>query len=136
MGDPSLHRATTALLREHNARGNYSFSLLCTEQGLPFAAAGQGLDPEVLSAVASLFDEVVRRAIRDIGLRSVEELTLLDPGRGRLVIRPLKTTGDVRMFLVVAMDPKLTWRRNTHLLCSALEGLFAQMTPQVEPETP
>ncbi len=128
MGDPNLHKAVSSLLREHNQRGGYSFTLLCTEQGLPLASDGEGPDPEVLSAVASLFDEVVLRALRDLDLRSVEELTLLDPGRGRYVVRPLKS-GDTRLFLVVLMAPRLTWRRNVHTLCADLGVYLERLNP-------
>ncbi len=128
MGDRSLHQSVSTLLREHNQRGGYSFTLLCTEEGLPLASDGEGPDAEVLSAVASLFDEVVLRALRDLNLRTVEELTLLDPGRGRYVVRPLKA-GEARMFLVVLMAPRLPWRRNLHLLCADLEKYLARLDP-------
>lgn len=128
MGDPTLHQSVSRLLQEHNRRGGYSFTLLCTEQGLPLASDGEGPDPEVLSAVASLFDEVVLRAVRDLDLRAVEELTLLDPRRGRMVVRPLKT-GETRLFLVVVMSPRLPWRKNLHTLCAELETWLARLDP-------
>jgi len=126
-----LHEPMERLLREFNARGGYALSLVCTDQGLPLASAGQGLDPETLSAFTSLFDDVVVRALRDLELKSVEELTLLEPGRGRYVVRPLEL-GEPRLFLLIQMDPRATWRRNTRLLCEGLTQLIRRLD---EPQT-
>lgn len=125
MPDQGLHRALGALLRDFNTRGGYTLSLVCDQQGLPLAAHGTGVDAELLSAFTSLFDDVVQRAVRDLGFTAVDEVTLLEPGRGRFVIRPLAAHADDRMYLVVQMAPRATWRRNTGVLVGALRGVLA-----------
>lgn len=124
-----LHAPIERLLREFNARGGYRLSLVCTDQGLPLASAGQGLDAETLSAFTSLFDDVVVRALRDLELQSVEELTLLEPGRGRYVVRPLEL-GEPRLFLLIQMEPRATWRRNTRQLVDGLNQLIRGLDSQ------
>lgn len=136
MSRHGLHASIAEHLQVNNARGGYKLSLLCTEQGLLLASAGQGLDAELLSAFASLFDEVVRRALRDLELVGVDELTLLDPGRGRFIIRPLRPRGATRLFVVVQADPRGTWRRNTNRLCEALELLLEREGGWVDEEAP
>lgn len=122
MGCPSLHQTMTTLLHANNARGGYALSLICTEQGLPLAVAGDGPDVDVLAAFIALFDEVVARARRDLGLAGVDELTLLEGPARRLVVSPLGVSHEPRLYLVVQMDASRTWRRNTRLLRDALRS--------------
>lgn len=128
-------------LRATNIVGGYRGALVCTEQGLLVASDGDALgDDEALAGFASLFDEIVRRGGRDLGLAAVDEVTVLDGGAGRLVIRPL---GDPaapvaadrsRMFLVVAMEADASWRRNTNRLVARLRELLAPILAGDESE--
>jgi len=118
-------------LRATNLVGRYRGSLVCTEQGLLVASDGDGLgDDEALAGFASLFDEIVGRGRRDLDLRGIDEVTVLDRHAGRLVIRPLgleatATPHGPRMFLVVAMEADASWRRNTNRLVARLRELLA-----------
>lgn len=134
MRPPVLHDRVTSLLHATNTLGGYPLSLVCTEEGLLIASSGGGLDTDEVAAFTSLFDEIVRRAVTYLGFASVDEVTLLDPGRGRYVIRPLQLAGSPRMFLVVQMDPKLTWRRNTNQLCAALVRILGHLSSAEAPE--
>ena len=125
------HAPVASLLQATNTLGGYEMSLICTEQGLAVSVAGQGLDSDELAAFTSLFDNIVQRARRDLGFKAVDELTLLDPGRGRFVIRPLVFGAGTTMFLVVQMDPKRTWRRYTNQLASELLKVMAPLAEQI-----
>lgn len=114
-----LENRITAHLRAANQEGGFLMSLVCTEQGLLVAAAGTG-GVDDLAALATLFDDVVTRARRDLSLRAVDELALRDRTFGHLVLRPLFDAGDGRMFLVLHVPPNLPWRRTTHRLCARL----------------
>jgi hypothetical protein len=129
MSDVGIHARITALLAATNASGPYPLSLVCTPQGLLVASAGHGLSDDDVAAFTCLFDDVLRRAVRDLGFHRVDEVTLLDPGRGRHVIRPLVLDGRVEFFLVVLADPKSAWRRNTTKLVADLER---ELAPLVE----
>ncbi|MEZ4320314.1 MAG: hypothetical protein R3F61_22735 [Myxococcota bacterium] len=120
----------TSVLDAMNVLGGYHRSLVCTEDGLLIASAGDGGvgDGEDLAAFTSLFDTVVERARRDLGFDGVDEVTLLDPQGQRLVIRPLPIVAKPRLFLVVRMPKHTTWRRNTNQAC-------ARITPLLEPLT-
>lgn len=128
-----IHAHIASLLQATNTLGGYEMSLVCTEQGLPVSSAGAGLDSDELAAFTSLFDNIVQRAQRDLGFKAVDELTLLDPGRGRFVIRPLELSQRTRMFLVVQMDPKKTWRRYTNQLASELLKALAPLADTDDP---
>ncbi len=115
MGEERIQERVTALLRSTNERGGYPSSLVCTRDGLVIASAGDD-EAEYTAAVVSLFDDVLLRARRDLGFTDVDEVALLDPVRGRTVIRPLPLQGGEVVFLVVQVPPRATWRRNTNQL--------------------
>lgn len=135
MRERGIYARVASLLDATNTLGGYPMSLVCTEQGLLVASSGDGLDGEELAAFTSLFEEIVRRAVRDLGFGAVDEVTLLDPGRGRFVVRPLVFEAGARMFLVVQMDPKATWRRNTNQLCLELVRVLAPLARSGAEET-
>lgn len=110
----------TQLLSETNEVGGYTMSLVCTVTGLVVASAGESMQEDDTAAFTSLFQDILVRAQRDLGFRVVDEVTLLDPGRGRFVIRPLPVDGENSLFLVVRVPPGGTWRRNTTKLAAQL----------------
>jgi hypothetical protein len=72
-----------------NAAGGYSMSLVCTDRGLLIASAGETVRSEAIAGLTSLFDDIVVRAVRDLGLADIEEFTLADARVGTLVVRPI-----------------------------------------------
>lgn len=114
----------TALLRGMNNRGGYPLSLVCTDQGLLVAAAGERERGDIAAGLTSLFDDIVTRAVRDLGLSGVDELTLAEADAGRLVIRPLARDCVPRLFLVVQVPGGRTWRRHTNLITRKLLALL------------
>lgn len=117
----------TDLLEEVNAESGFSLSLVCTEAGLLIASAGDGADEDQLAGLTSLFDDIVVRAKRDVGLGDIDEVSLLDPVWGRCVVRPLPNQGDYgRLFLVVRVEPKATWRRYSNKLRREIARLFEE----------
>lgn len=111
MAAAGLERQITTLLTEMNARAGFVNALVCTDDGLLVADAGSAAQPDELAGFTSLFDDIVRRAERDLGARRIEEVTLLDPGSGRWVFRRLPVTGPRRFFLVVRLPTRASWRR-------------------------
>lgn len=124
-----FHQRVNELLRANNADGPCMLSLVCTIQGLTLASAGDGESDEHVAAFAALFDDIVHRAVRDLAFRRVEEVTLVDPGRGRYVVRPLVVHGRVAFFLVVRAETHVSWRRNTARLCARLERELESHAP-------
>jgi predicted regulator of Ras-like GTPase activity (Roadblock/LC7/MglB family) len=120
-----LERRVTNLLAAGNADGGFPMSLVCTEQGLLIAAAGDPAPCEILAALASILDDVMQRAARDLGMGAVDELTIKDAARGRFVLRPLPPTARARLFLVVQVPATLPWRRATNRLAARLQAELA-----------
>ena len=131
MSRQGIQDRVQALLSAVNAAGEYPASLVCTDDGLVVASAGADADDQGTAAFASLFDDVLMRARRDLGFDGVDEVTLLATGRERTVIRPLALPGDTQLFLVVQVPKNRSWRRNTNQLC---RDLVPVLSPLVAPE--
>lgn len=130
MTDHTVQGAITDQLHAMNVTGDYPTSLVCTEEGLLIASAGESMSDEELAGFTALFDDIVVRAGRDLGMGGIDEVTLLDENRGRLVIRPLYVE-ELRLFLVVRVPARTTWRRNTNRLCARLPKLMAPMVAEL-----
>lgn len=121
-----LEHQLMAILEAH--LGGYVRSLVCTEDGLPIASIGMSeVGTNDLAAFTSLFDNIVDRATRDLGFRDVDEVTLLDKGGHRLVIRPLPVVADQRTFLVLWAERRATWRRNTSVASHEIATILSPL---------
>lgn len=125
-------------LRATNIVGGYRGSIVCTDQGLLVASAGDIPSAEALAGFASLFDEIVSRGSRHLELRDIDEATILDRTSGRIVIRPVFHPRETeqhttRVFLVLWMDADATWRRNASRLVLRLRDLLAPFVASQEP---
>jgi len=109
----ALETRLQALLEAMNASGHYPLSLVCAEDGLVIAAAGERLRSEAIASLTSLFADIATRAARDLGCRMVDELTVCDVASGRVVVRPLDPAASPRLFLVTQVPRDRSWRRNT-----------------------
>lgn len=127
-----LEARLTELLASMNARGGYPMSLVCTDRGLLLASAGEALRSEVIAGLTSLFEDIVVRAVRDLSLSQIDELTLHDRAAGRLVVIPLMAESQVRLFLVLQVPHDRSWRRNTRFVARRLLALLRPWLPGKE----
>ena len=127
----TVEREATRLLSDLNATGEYPLALVCTAEGLLVASAGERARTEMMAILTSLFDDIATRAVRDLGLRTVAELSLSSPGFGSFVVRPLDPEVDPRLFLVVQVPSGRTWRRNTG---AAARELLLLLRPLLGPK--
>lgn len=124
MPTQGIERALTDLLEEMNARGGYSLALVCTEEGLLVASAGERLRSEVVAGITGLFDDVARRVARELELESVDELTVCAGKGGRMVVRCLGARSRPRLFLVVQVPAARAWRRNTSTVARKVRAIL------------
>ncbi len=101
----------TAVLAELNQRGGYLLSLVCTEQGLLIASAGDLERSEVAAGLTSLLNDIALRAMRDFSVDEVDEMTILSGTSGRFIVRALAQGFTPRIFLVIHAPHRATWRR-------------------------
>jgi hypothetical protein len=116
-----------AALREAAEEAGFQDLVVCTEEGLLVAGLDASGRAEELAGLTALFDEVVLRAERDLGLVAVGELTLLSGEEGRLVVRPVPSPGPLRLFVAGRLPARNTWRRATNALLRRLAPVLAQV---------
>ncbi|MCB9568216.1 MAG: hypothetical protein H6710_13565 [Myxococcales bacterium] len=135
MSEFGVEMQATRLLVDMNRRGGYTLSLVCTDQGLLVAVAGDVPRSEVAAGLTSLFDDIVVRATRDLGVADVDEMTISDAKTGRFVVRPLAPGYSPRLFLVVQVPRDAAWRRNTTTAARKLAALMRPLltAPSVDP---
>lgn len=127
MSAATAYGALAHELHQSCARSGFVSALVCTERGLLVAQAGDEPLAESLAALTGLFDDVLARARDALAMTALDELTLHDERRSRLVVRPILACDDVRFFLVIRVAPALPWRRECRRLCLALSHPLAAL---------
>lgn len=117
----------TELLEGMNRRGGYPLALICTEQGLLIASAGERLRSEITAGITGLFDDIAIRASRDLGLGPVDEFTISAGKSGHLVVRSLGLGTRPRLFLVVQVPTERAWRRNTATVARKIRAIMSPL---------
>lgn len=129
----AVDRQVHELLHAMNHAGGFPLSLVCTDAGLLIGCVGELRRSELAAVLASLFADIAARAAADLELPHIDELTLSDPARGRLVVRPLDLRGRPRLFLVAQVPRGRTWRRSTSLTARRLHGVLRPLLAAEEP---
>ena len=129
----SVDQQASGLLRAMNQTAGFPLSLVCTESGLLIACDGELHRSEIAAALTSLFADIAARAAAHLDLPQIDELTLSDPVRGRIVVRPLDLRGHPRLFLVVQVPRGRTWRRSTTLIARRLHAILNPLLALEEP---
>ncbi|MED5371370.1 MAG: hypothetical protein VX899_10180 [Myxococcota bacterium] len=116
-----LQTQLTHLLERGCQDGAFQFAMLFTDQGLPLAQAGEADDGQ-MSVVSVLAQDILGRARTDLGLVTVDEVTVRDTRSGiRLVLRPISGWDDGELLLLVGVPGTKTWRRVTSLMTRELQ---------------
>ncbi len=100
------------ILGEMNRQGGFPISVLTDKAGFPLAsAAAAGNDPDLQAAVAALIQRVSYQT-RKVNMGAVDEISVYDVDRRRLVCREF-TLDDQWLILAVMVPEGRTYRRLT-----------------------
>ena len=75
------------VLKRVNEEGGFKASILSTEAGFSISAVSSQFDDVVISAISSIVQEVSRKAEKYIGFKRMDEVSLVDDDKFRLVCR-------------------------------------------------
>jgi predicted regulator of Ras-like GTPase activity (Roadblock/LC7/MglB family) len=128
MLDGTLLAEIGAILRDLNARGGFSLSVLTNEHGLTLSSAVEpGEAPEAQAAVSAMLERASARVEDRLGMSSAAELTMRDDQGRCLVCRPFNASGKQFVLSVMIPDKRRSYRRATNralrALARALGGL-------------
>jgi predicted regulator of Ras-like GTPase activity (Roadblock/LC7/MglB family) len=111
------------VLQRMSRLSDFQAAVLANSEGLPIATASPGQDPNATAAMVALLQRVSKEARGQLGLGEIDEVTILDRERVRLVCRHLALDGE-ELILAVTVAPHRRHRRATNWAIRALEGAW------------
>ncbi len=113
------------VLQRINEEGDFKASILSTVEGFSISAVSSQFDDVVISAISSIVQEVSRKAERYIGFKRMDEVSLVDDDKFRLVCREFPID-DSQFILTVVVPPYKTYRRLTNVAIREIERIFQE----------
>jgi predicted regulator of Ras-like GTPase activity (Roadblock/LC7/MglB family) len=115
-GDSGAHEQAylSQVLHEMNEQGHFKASVLVSMEGLPLSAASSPFDAEMLAAMVTLVKNTVEQARENIGLDELDEVSVVQGDKMRLICRYF-SVGEEDVILAVIAPPYQTYRRLTNL---------------------
>lgn len=113
-------RCVERTLEAMNANGHFDAAVLATMDGLPVATVPPSFNPETAAAMVALVKGVINRARTQLHLAEVDEVSLVDSNRKRLVCRYFSHDGEDFILAIVAL-PDHCYRRVTSQAIRAIK---------------
>jgi len=107
---PSLFKD---ILWAMNEQGDFKASVLASSDGLAIATVVSAYDTDTTAAMVGLLQKVSQEAQEQLGMAEIDEVTIFDSDRVRLVCRYLDADGE-RLILAVMVPPRRRWRMITN----------------------
>ncbi|MDQ1349833.1 MAG: hypothetical protein QG657_134 [Acidobacteriota bacterium] len=113
------------VLHRINQEGEFKASILSTIEGFSIAAVSSQVDDVAISALASIVQDASKRAERYIGFKRMDEVSLVDDDKVRLVCREFDVEGS-QFILTVVVPPNKTYRRLTNEAIRDIEKIILE----------
>jgi predicted regulator of Ras-like GTPase activity (Roadblock/LC7/MglB family) len=114
-----LEKVLNRITRE----GDFRASILSTLDGFSIAAVSSQFDDVVISALSSIVQEASKRAETYIGFKRMDEVSLVDDDKFRLVCREF-IADEGHFVLTVVVPPYKTYRRLTNVAIREIEKIL------------
>jgi predicted regulator of Ras-like GTPase activity (Roadblock/LC7/MglB family) len=101
------------ILRRMNEEGRFEASALVSAEGLPLAAVSLRFEVETMAAMVALVKSTIERARESLGLDEVDEVSVVQADKMRLICRCF-LAGEEEVVLAVVAPPYQTYRRLTN----------------------
>lgn len=101
------------IVTEMHADGDFSISVLASKEGLPIATAPRGHNSDLAAAIIALLQKVSDETQGELGMASVDEVTIRDQDRLRLVCRNF-FAGKEELILAALVPPDHYYRHVTN----------------------
>ncbi len=105
MSEQSEPLSFDTILQRMNRTGDFTASVLASDEGLPVAAAPSPSpsDADTVAAMVTLVKDVVQQTQTRLGMREVDEVSLVVGDRSRLICRYFNA--DDKWFVLAVMAP-------------------------------
>jgi predicted regulator of Ras-like GTPase activity (Roadblock/LC7/MglB family) len=115
------------ILEEMNDMGHFKASVLVDAEGLPLSSVSSPFDTDTVAAMVALVKNSIQQAREHIGLDEVDEVSVVQGDRMRLICRYFVASGE-ELVLVVIAPPDQTYRRLTNRAISTIKQAFRSLT--------
>lgn len=112
-----------AQLRRLNEEGQFLASLVADVQGLPIAAVNSQYNTEMIAALSALVRDVSSRAENQLGFKKMDEVSLVDDDKVRLVCRYF-AVGEQTYILSCVVPAYQTYRKLTSTALREVEKIM------------
>lgn len=113
------------ILRELNRKGNFLFSVLTTEEGLPIAFQPENQKFNQTAAVTALLHQASQQTRSMLNLDDLDEITIRTEGKTQLVIRPIQV-GEEHVLLSALIPADTYYRQLMNQALNRVRGLIEQ----------
>jgi predicted regulator of Ras-like GTPase activity (Roadblock/LC7/MglB family) len=111
------------ILEEMNEGGNFKASVLVGVEGLALSSVISPFDSETIAAMVALVKRTIQQAREQIGLDEVDEVSVVQGDKMRLICRYF-VVGDEELILAVIAPPYQTYRRLTNRAIKEIKQLW------------
>lgn len=112
------------VLEQMTQSGEFTSVVLASDEGLPLASVPSPYDSDTTAAMVALLQSVTREARDQLSMSEVDELTISDRDRIRLVCRYLEVNGEV-LILAAMVPPNVYYRRVTNRAIRRIKYLLS-----------
>jgi predicted regulator of Ras-like GTPase activity (Roadblock/LC7/MglB family) len=102
------------LLLTLHEQGQFEAAVLASGEGLPIATVPANFDTDKAAAMMAMLKRVSKEARDQFPLAEIDEFSILDSNRMRLVCRYIKAGGE-EVILAIIAPPDQSYRRMTNL---------------------
>jgi len=113
------------VLYRMNQEGDFKASIISTLDGFSFASVSDEFDDVKISAISAIVQDVSKRAEKYIGFKRMDEVSLVDDDKFRLVCREFLVGGS-HFILTVVVPPYKAYRRITNVALKNLEDILQE----------
>jgi predicted regulator of Ras-like GTPase activity (Roadblock/LC7/MglB family) len=107
------------ILHKMHEEGGFRISVLASKEGLPIATAPRGHNTDLAAAIIALLQQVSNETQSQLDMAAVDEVTIRDQDRLRLVCRYL-VVGEEELILAALVPPDHYYRRVTNQAIKAI----------------
>ena len=124
--DPGTTQPATLeeILCEMNRVGGFQVSVLTSTEGLPIAAVPAGYSSDFMAAMVASIQRTSNDAQSQLGMADVDEVTIRDRDRVRLVCRHI-VIGKDKLILAVVVPPGRYSRRATNWAARMIKQMLS-----------
>lgn len=120
---PSLteEASLAEILGVMNEAGHFKASVLVSTEGLPLSSVSSPFDTESIAAMVAMVENTIQQAREQIGLDELDEVSLVQGDKMRLICRYF-VAGDEALILAVIAPPYQAYRRLTNRAIKQIKG--------------